>query len=153
MANSITADLSEGYRRVAHVLSDEQRALLARARDTTSVRLAERNWLLAEIVMCYRAGPAEVWAPVLLDLVAPALLDALQRSHPRYPVVDEHDVSQQLVVQFLHAAATMRIPENGRGLRRKLVSRTAKAVARRLAREGRHRSWHYSLETTEEKLR
>src|SRR5258708_4524528 len=53
MANSITADLSEGYRRVAHVLSEEHLGLIARARDTTNVRLAERTRLLAQIVACY----------------------------------------------------------------------------------------------------
>jgi hypothetical protein len=55
------------------------------------------------------------------------------------------------VVQFLHAAASMRIPHDGRGLKRKLVSRAAKATVRRLGRERRHKSWHYSFETHEEK--
>ena len=153
MASRITADLREGYRQVASALSEEQLALLARARDITNVSLAERNRLLAQVVVAYRCGPRQLWAPVLLDLVAPALLDSLNRLHARQPVIDEQDVRQQLVVQVLHAAANMTVPDDARGLRRELVARGAKAVVRRLAREGRHRGWHCSLEASEERRR
>jgi hypothetical protein len=153
MSSSLTADLREGYIRVACSLSEEHLALLARKRDTINVRLAERNRILAEIVANYRTGPRELWGPILLDLAAPALLEVLQRFHASWPVIEEQDVSQQLVLQFLHAAATTRVPKNGWGLRRRLVSRAAKAVARRLIRERRYLNWHCSLEALEEKNR
>jgi hypothetical protein len=153
MSSTFTADLREGYRRVACALSEEHLALLARARDTANVSLAERNRLLAQIVNVYRSGPRDLWGPVLLDLAAPALLHVLKRLHARQPVIEEQDLAQQLVVQYLHAAAIMTIPKEAHGLRREIVARAAKAVARRLAREGRHRSWHDSLEASEEKAR
>jgi hypothetical protein len=153
MPSSLTADLREGSRAAERSLSHAQLELLARARDTINVRLPERDRTLAQIVAAYRAGNRQLWGGILLDLAAPALLEVLQRFGAQHPVLDDEDLSQLLVVQFLHAAATMRIPQDGRGLRRKLVSRAAKATARGLGREWRHRSWHYSLETNEEKVK
>ena len=146
MPSNLTSDLREGSRHAERALTQEQRELLARARDTTNVALPERNRTLAQIVAAYRIGHRQLWGGILLDLAAPALLEVLQRFHACYAVLDEEDVSQQLVVQFLHSVATMRVPHDGRGLRRKLVSRAAKATARRLGRELRHQSWHYSFE-------
>jgi hypothetical protein len=151
MRSNLTSDLREGSRHSERALTPEQRGLLARARDTTTVALPERNRTLAQIVAAYRLGHRQLWGGILLDLAAPALLEVLQRFQARYAVLDEEDVSQQLVVQYLHSVATMRIPHDGRGLRRKLVSRAAKATARRLGRERRHQSWHYSFETHGEK--
>jgi hypothetical protein len=150
MATSLTADLREAYRRAACALSAEQLELVARARDTLNVPLAERNQLLVQIVAAYRAGPRQLWGAVLLDLAAPALLEVIQRFEAPRPVVDEQDLSQQLVLQFLHAAATMQVRRDGRGLKRKLVSRAAKALARHLFRESHHQSWHCSFEANEE---
>jgi hypothetical protein len=152
MPSSLTADLREGSREAERWLSQAELELLARARDTINVRLPERNRTLAQIVAAYRAGNRQLWGAILLDLAAPALLEVLQRFEAQRPVLDDEDLSQLLVVQFLHAAATMRIPHDGRGLRRKLVSRAAKATVRRLGREWRHKNWHYSLETNEEKV-
>lgn len=151
MPSSLTADLREGSRGAERSLTQDQLELLARARDTLNVRLPERNRTLAQIVAAYRAGNRQLWGAILLDLAAPALLEVLQHFYAQHPVLDDEDVSQQLVVQFLHAAASMRIPHDGRGLKRKLVSRAAKATVRRLGRERRHKSWHYSFETHEEK--
>ncbi len=145
MSRSLTSDLHEGYGEVAARLSPEQRVVVERARGRPKV-LGGRDRALAEIVAAYRAGPRELWAPVILDLVAPALLERLQHFEARPPVLDVEDLSQQLVVQLLHAAATMRVACDGRHLRRQLVARTRKAVSRRLAREHRHLAWHCLLE-------
>ena len=153
MPSNLTSDLREASRHAERGLTQEQRELLARARDTTNVALPERNRTLAQIVAAYRVGHRQLWGGILLDLAAPALLEVLQRFDARYAVLDDEDVSQQLVMQFLHSVATMRIPHDGRGLRRKLVSRAAKATARRLGREWRHQIWHYSFEADEEKGR
>jgi hypothetical protein len=149
MSRSLTSDLQEGYGEVAARLSPGQRLLVERARGRPKV-LGGRDRALAEIVAAYRAGPRDLWAPVVLDLVAPALLERLQHFEARPPVLDVEDLSQQLVVQLLHAAATMRVACDGRHLRRELVARARKAVSRRLAREHRHLGWHCPLDDFDE---
>jgi hypothetical protein len=140
MARSLTSDLGQAYSHAAVLLSDEQRHLVEHAR--LGPRVAERNRALADIVAAYRAGPRQLWAPVILDLVAPALLDRLQHFIARPPFLEQEDLSQQLVLQLLHAAATMRVAGDGRNLKSALVARAAKAVSRHLAREHRHLGWH-----------
>lgn len=151
MPSSLTSDLREGSRIAERGLTQEQRELLARARDTINVALPERDRTLAQIVAAYRVGHRQLWGGILLDLAAPALLEVLRHFHAHYAALDDEDVSQHLVAQFLHAVATLRIPHDGRGLRRKLVSRAAKATSRRLYRERRHQSWHCSFEAEEER--
>ena len=144
MSRSLTSDLQEGYGEVAARLSPEQRLLVERARGRPKVP-GGRDRALAEIVAAYRAGPRELWAPVILDLVAPSLLERLQHFEARPPVLDVEDLTQQLVVQLLHAAATVRVACDGRHLRRELVARARKAVSRRLVREHRHIGRHCPL--------
>src|SRR5713226_9431975 len=107
MATSLTSDLRQGYRQVACELSEDNLALLSRARDSINGRPAEHNLVLAEIVCAYRAGPRQLWGPVLLDLLAPALLRRLQRLREVLPAIDNDEIRQQLVLELLHAAATM----------------------------------------------
>lgn len=149
MATSLTSDLRQGYREVAPRLSGEQRQLIERARSRGGKCRKERDRALADIVYEYRAGPRELWAPVILDLVAPAMLARLQHLVARPPYVEDEDLSQQLVVQLLHAAATMRVPCDGRHLRYEIVARACKAVSRRLAREHRHLAWHCLLDVAD----
>lgn len=148
MARSLTSDLRQGYCEVASLLDEERRQLVERARGSDPRCLAERNKALAEIVAAYRAGPREAWAPAILDLVAPALLARLQHLVARPPYLEVEDLSQQLMVQLLHAAGTMRLADDGRHLRRDLVARACKAVSRQLAREHRHLAWHCGLEVS-----
>ena len=149
MSRSLTSELQEGYREVAALLSPEQSLLVEQARGRPKVPVG-RDRALAEIVAAYRAGPRELWAPVILDLVAPSLLERLQHFEARPPVLDGEDLSQQLVAQLLHAAATMHVPCDGRHLRRELVGRARKAVSRCLAREHRHLAWHCLLADLDE---
>ena len=146
MARSLTSDLRRGYCEVAPLLDEEQRLLVERARGSKSKCRAERDKALTDIIAAYRAGPRELWASVILDLVAPALLTRLQHLVARPPSLEDEDLSQQLVVQLLHAAATMRLTGEGRNLRNDLVARACKAVARKLAREHRHLAWHCLLD-------
>ena len=146
MARSLTSDVRRGYCEVAPLLDEEQRKLVERARGSNPKCLAGRNKALAEIVAAYRTGPQELWAPVIVDLAAPALLARLQHLVARPPYLDVEDLSQQLVVQLLHAAATMRVADDGRHLKRELVARACKAVSRQLAREHRHLACHCPLE-------
>ena len=107
LTNSFAEELKQGYLRVAGCLSNEDRAMVARARDPINTEAVERNRLLAQAVCAYRAGPKPTWGPVILDLLAPTLVVILQGLRPVPPTIDEPEIRQQLVAEALHAAATV----------------------------------------------
>jgi hypothetical protein len=141
MSPSFVADLLVGRMQVA--LRGEGLTVLARARDTSKAGRAgpaERGRLLRAIVDAYRLGPRELWGPVLLDLLAPALVARIRRLRAELPVVDEEDIRQQLVLELLRAAAAMPLPARDRYLKTALVARANQCVCRWLAREARRQS-------------
>ena len=150
MSRSFVADLREGYQEVARALSEESSALLAPARDSSNAGRRDRGRSLRTIVDAYRAGPREIWGPVLLDLLAPALLARLQRLRAEPPGMDEEDIRQQLVVELLRAAANMPLPAEHGYLRSRLMARANQGVWRGLAREGRRQLRQQSFEAMEE---
>ena len=146
MSNSFAGDLRDGFGQVAAVLTEGERELLARARDSINRTTAERNQILAGIVCAYRAGPRQLWAPILLDLLAPALIKCLQGFRCESPVVDEEEIRQQLVLEVLRAALSMPIHNGGRQMKIRLVTRANRAVVRWLGKEGVRQDWQRSLE-------
>jgi hypothetical protein len=150
MESTLATDLKRGYEQVAGGLTEEALALVTRARDSSSVRLAERNRLLAEIVAAYRVGPRELWGPVILDLLAPGLLEIIQLCRAEPPAMDEEEIRQQLVMEILSAAATIPIHKNGRDMKVRLFARAYKYVTRWLEREGHRQSWQVSYEALRE---
>jgi hypothetical protein len=102
------------------------------------------------LVLLYRTGPRPIWAPVLLDFLAPALLARLQRLRVEPPYMEEDDLRQQLVVELLHAAAVMPLPEEPTYLRRRLLDRANQGVRRPLARERRRQKRQKSYEAMAE---
>lgn len=151
MARSLSDDLRQGYREVEGALSDQERALLACAREPRNRARAGRSQHLAAIVAAYRAGPRWRWAPVLLDLLAPALLARLQLLRAERPVLDEEDLRQQLVVEVLQAAATVPLPDDARSLKSRLILRASQGVRRRLERERQIQRAQESLDAVEER--
>jgi hypothetical protein len=149
MSSSLANDLREGYRQVADELPAESRALVERARDR-NVSLAERNRCLAEIVTAYRRGARRLWGPVLLDLLAPAILERLQRLRAQPPTIDSEEVRQQFLVEVLGAADHIPLPENPIWVKGQIMSRANQAVRRWLAREGRRQLHQDSYEAREE---
>ena len=135
MARALATDLRDGFQRVSEVLAEGELDLLARARDSLYRSRAERDRLLAGIVLAYQRGPRQLWAPVLLDLIAPALVDSVRRFRPQPPFADEDDVRQQLVFELLRAAAQMPVHPYGRRMRLRLISQARKEVIRWLDRE------------------
>ncbi len=149
LTNSFAEELKQGYLRVAGCLSNEDRAMVARARDPINTEAVERNRLLAQAVCAYRAGPKPTWGPVILDLLAPTLVVILQGLRPVPPTIDEPEIRQQLVAEALHAAATVPLLESGLQTRFRLASRAYTRVLRWLAREGRTRRLQVSSEWRE----
>jgi hypothetical protein len=150
MATSLAADLREDLRQAQADLRGPALALLARARDSSTYGLAERDRLLAEIVAAYRAGPRQVWAPVILDLLAPALVELLPLLRPEPPVVDKEEIRQQLVMEALRAAAVIPIHEGGSDTKVRVLARANKYVVRWLVREGSRQRRQLSFEALEQ---
>ena len=150
MTSNLATDLRQGYEQVAEALAGSELELLARARDSDNRTPAERNQLLGKIVAAYQRGPRQLWAPVILDLLAPALLDTLQWLRPEPPVAEDEEIRQQLVMEALRAAATIPIQTSGRRLKIRLLSQANRAVVRWLEEEGIRQSWQQSFEATEE---
>lgn len=153
MSSSLSVDLREAFRQAALELPDAQLLVVERARDSSNRRRSERSLGLLAVVLAYRAGPRRVWGPVLLDLLAPAMLARLQRLRAEPPVMDEEDLRQQLVLEVLRAAAGMPLPENPIYLRSRLMARANQGMWRWLAREGRRQSRQHSFEALEEEGR
>ncbi|MDQ6879868.1 MAG: hypothetical protein M3082_19650 [Candidatus Dormibacteraeota bacterium] len=149
MTSNLATDLRAGYDQVAEVLAGSELELLARARDSINRTSAERNQLLGKIVAAYQRGPRQLWAPVILDLLAPAILESLQWLRPEPPVVDAEEVRQQLMFEVLRAAASIPIQTAGRKLKVRLLSQANRAVVRWLEEERVSRSWEQSFETFE----
>jgi hypothetical protein len=146
-------DLMDGFRQVAEVLSRGELEILARARDSINEDLAERNRILAQLILAYRRGPRQLWAPVLLDLLAPALIDGLGHFRAQPPVLDEQEIRHQLVMEVLEAATTIPTQERGRRLRLRLMSQASRAVVRWLEREGIRQNCQDWLDEMEEAAR
>jgi hypothetical protein len=148
--NTFAKQLREGYLRIADYLSEEELALISRARDPLNTGGVERNRLLAQIVCAYRSGPKWKWGPVILDLLAPTMILMLQGLRPEPPAFDEEEIRQQLVAETLRTAATMALLDGGLQTRFRLTSRTYTRMLRWLDREGRRRRRQVSFESSRE---
>jgi len=135
MAASLAVDTREAFSRAKAALAQFEVELVARARASTNDATGERDRLLETIVMAYRVGDRQVWAAVLLDLLAPAMLARLRLFRPEPPGVDADDVRAEFVVQLLEAAATMPFPADVRFVERRLVLRAGQGVRRWLRKE------------------
>jgi hypothetical protein len=145
MATSLAIQTRDGFEQAEGSLGDRAN-LVRRVRATSNEGSGERDRLLGEIVWAYRSGDRQVWGAVLLDLLTPALLKKLKRYGPEEPVVDLEDIRQQLVVELLHAAATMPFPPGADFVERRLVLRAGQGVRRWLSRERRYRTVHLPLQ-------
>jgi len=135
MSSSLSVDLRDGYRELARQVGEGVRLDLVRTRDLFNGGRLRRGEALLSAVIADRAGPKTIWGPVLLDLLAPAILDRLQHLKARPPVIDPEDVRQQLIFELLQAAGTMPLPENPCYLRRALMARANQGVRRKLVSE------------------
>lgn len=158
MATTFATELRRNFDQASQRLPEEALAVVARARDTRLTGVPERDQLLAEIVAAYRCGPRELWAPVILDLLAPALVRMVRRIEWKSqeiadlwdpddpPAVDEEELRQQLLMEVLRAAATIPLRPGGRGMKSRLLKRVNSYLIRWVKREFRHQISNRSLE-------
>ena len=142
MTASLSEDIASGYQVVIERWPEDDLPVLMRMRARDRTRsMEERDVTLREAVQAYRRGPRNKWGPVVLELLAPAILVRLGLFEELPPVISLEDLRQQLVVEVLDAAAHMPLPDNARYIKHRLMRRAAKRMTRLLAREIRAAGW------------
>jgi len=142
MTTSLSEDIASGYQVVIERWPEDDLPVLMRMRARDRTRsIEERDLTLREAVQAYRRGPRNKWGPVVLELLAPAILVRLGLFEELPPVISLEDLRQQLVVEVLDAAAHMPLPDNARYIKHRLMRRAAKRMTRLLAREIRAAGW------------
>jgi len=152
MSSSLAVELREARCQLGRVYPELELDIASRVRVLSNGRRGRRPVLMA-VVLAYRSEPRQVWGPVLLDVLAPALIAYLQRLRAHPPVMETEDLRQQLIFEVLRAAADMPLPANPSYLRRRLMARANQGVRRWLEREGRRQRGQRSFEMLEEEGR
>jgi hypothetical protein len=147
MSDSLSVELRETRDQLGGDFVEVELALASRAR-VLSVGACTRPLVMAA-VLAYRSESRQVWGPVLLDLMAPAILASLRRLREEPPVMDTEDLRQHLILEVLSAAAEMPLPATPSYMRRRLMARANQAVRRGLEREGRRQRSQRSFELLE----
>ena len=91
---------------------------------------------LAEALRCYQAGEVDPWAGVILDAVELRIERAASRVMTVPGVIDEDDVRQQLAVEVLSVARTLRLDAE-EWVPRMLMERALRNVRRWRRRQAR----------------
>ena len=142
MTASLSEHIASGYQVVIERWPEDDLPVLVRMRARDRTRsIEERDVTLREAVQAYRRGPRNKWGPVVLELLAPAILVRLGLFEELLPVIPLEDLRQQLVVEVLDAAAHMPLPDNARYIKQRVMRRAAKRMTRWLAREIRAAGW------------
>lgn len=139
MSESLAVLIEEGFRaavaRTGEGPDPADLRVRARARPLSP---AERDEVFLEAVLAYRTGPKQVWAAVILEILAPAILARLTYLQPPEAAVDSEDLRQQLILQVLRAAARVPLERGPSYLRRRVLLRADKAMERWLVRHANH---------------
>jgi hypothetical protein len=94
----------------------------------------EANEMLAAVVRCYQRGPREVWGFVVLEMLAPAIMDVAAKLYLGPASMTEEDLYQQLATEVLSVAARVRT-HRPRWLKIRIVKHVKKRMSRRLTAE------------------
>jgi hypothetical protein len=144
MSTRLSRDIRTGFDQAQNVGNDRR---LARLRTTIRSSPGVRSDpLLLRVIRSYRRGPKAVWAPVLLELLAPAILASLVILQPIEPGISEEDIRQQLVLEVLEAADSAPLSNGARFIKRRLIMRAAFLTSRWLQREANRQRWQLALE-------
>jgi len=127
-------DLGRGAEEGAQIEGMSRAVLVARARDR-DVPYVERDRLLECLVRQYRDGPRDVWAPAVLEVLAPAMARALVRFGAVEPIADAEDLAQELIAYVLEAALVVPLPEGARWVDKRILMRATGRLNRTVGRE------------------
>ncbi|TMC25314.1 MAG: hypothetical protein E6J32_13670 [Chloroflexi bacterium] len=127
MAESLSVQIRAGFEESSRLAPAHQSEVRSRARDLRH-RLDQRRLAFRDLVEIYRRGPKEVWGPVLLEVLAPAIMDIVTRYRSVAPVISEEDLRNQLLAEVLHVAARTRLPVEGRYVKQLLLLRVVQRL-------------------------
>ena len=144
MGRRLTAEISDGLEQAGANCSGGSVALRIRASSRSAKRQA-RDQLLLDVIDRYRKGNRSLWAPLLLELLAPAIHARLVRLKELPLGMLEDEVANQLVLEVLEAALTAPMAPGSRDVEQRLVRRAGYLVGRWLARERRRQGHEFSL--------
>lgn len=136
----------------AELIATRERERLERHLPLTRHSPAALDALLLEVVGHYRTGPRAVWAPFLLEILAPAIGSRLERYYALQPVLSEEDIHQQLIVEILEVALTLRLPEGCRLVDRRILNRATDRLNDKLQRELRRQGRQVPLPEPEHEV-
>ena len=105
---------------------------------TPNRKLAEQDAVWFAVIRCYRRRSARLWAPVLLEMLAPAIINEAYRFVLRVPEVDPAEIQQQLLMSALAAAQSVPLRNASGFVKLALVRETRRRVRRWLRSTVRH---------------
>jgi hypothetical protein len=102
-----------------------------------SYNSVELDAVYAAVVRGYQRGPHAFWAPVLLEMLAPALVEKLDTLFSDIPEADADDIEQQLIFEVLRWASGLKTPDDLRFVDGTILRRAARRTSRWLRRNRR----------------
>ena len=93
--------------------------------------------LLEAVVRQYQLGDRNLWGPVLLEMLAPALASVAAEIVAAIPTDEEDDFCRQLVLETLHVAARTSTECSPRWLKLRIVRRARRRAVLWLLRDRR----------------
>jgi DNA-directed RNA polymerase specialized sigma24 family protein len=94
----------------------------------TNTRQHEQDDVWLAVIRCWRQRDARLWGPVLLQMLAPALINETYRLALAEPLIDPVDVQQHLVTEVLAAATSLPLEDGTRRVRARLLWSAASRV-------------------------
>ena len=113
--------------------------LPAAVRVGTPQDVRDKLWIAA--LVRYRTRSKSFWGPVILEMLAPALIQELAQLRALRPYLEEEDLTQQLLLAALEAAACIPLRGRRRFIEQRLARRAATSIKRALEYEARRRRW------------
>ncbi len=94
----------------------------------TNTRQHEQDDVWLAVVRCWRQRNPRLWGPVLLQMLAPALINETYRMALAEPRIDPVDVQQHLVAEVLTAAGSLPQEDGPHRVRAQLIWTAASRV-------------------------
>ena len=96
----------------------------------------DANELLGAVVRSYQRGSRELWAAVLLEMLAPTIIELAARLYLPQASMSHDDLNQQVLAEVLAVAATVRV-DDSRWLKLRITRHVSKRLVRHLIAEAR----------------
>ncbi|TMC10389.1 MAG: hypothetical protein E6J41_08390 [Chloroflexi bacterium] len=87
----------------------------------TNANAREQDDVWLAVIRCWRQRDVRLWGPVLLQMLAPALINETYRLALAVPRMDPVDVQQHLVAEVLGAAASLALEDGSQRVRSQLI--------------------------------